>query len=123
MFLYFCQSLIFPFYLKYYQLGGIAENIDFLNTNKVEVAVLDVLDHIDFALFVDPTAGWLENYFGIQREASETVDDFVDRLTVNGASNIAAHELGHLSGLRKYLIHRCASLASLPGSHVNDGLN
>ena len=87
------------------QLGGVAENIDFLNTNKAEIGVLDTLDHINTELLFDPTASGLEKYLNVPRKstAGETVQEYIDRLVINGASNIGAHELGHISGLRKYI--------------------
>lgn len=73
------------------QLGGVAENIDFLNTNKGDLAVLDTLDQIDFELFVDPTASRLEIFVNNTMQVGETVDDYASRLIINAASNIGAH--------------------------------
>ncbi|KAL7579042.1 hypothetical protein ACA910_019081 [Epithemia clementina (nom. ined.)] len=83
-------------------LGGVAENVDFLNTNFQEMAVLDATDFIDFMLIIDPTGTLLEQYFDVPRQPDQTIDDYINELIVNGASNIGAHELGHLCGLRHY---------------------
>ena len=49
---------------------------------------------------VDPSGRALESYFPLTRQGSETVEEYVDKLIVNGASNIGSHELGHILGLR-----------------------
>ena len=93
-----------PYVYDYYAdfLGGLAENIDFLNTNKKDRAVLDSTDFIDFLIQVDPSGRALESYFPLTRQGSETVEEYVDKLVVNGASNIGSHELGHILGLRHH---------------------
>lgn len=80
------------------QLGGNAENIDFLNTNKADMAVFDILDHVHTELMLDPTGVGLSNYLQIPMTTTSTVEDFVHRLIINGGANFAAHELGHLAG-------------------------
>ena len=85
-----------------------AENIDFLNTNKAELAALDVLDNINTHLLGDPSGAGIENSViggtfynespGIPRQTGETLQQYLDRIIINAASNLAAHGLGHLSG-------------------------
>ena len=40
----------------------------------------------------------LESYFNIPRKSDETLEEYVNSLVINGAANIGAHELGHISG-------------------------
>ena len=83
-------------------LGGVAENIDFLNMNPQEMAVLDAVDFIEFVWRMDPSAVLLEEFFGVPRPEGQNIQNYVTELIINGASNIGAHELGHVLGLRHH---------------------
>lgn len=67
---------------------------------------------------MDPTGARLETFFDILRGTGETLDDYVNRLIINGAANIGAHELGHIAGLRKYFSLYLSSVAICDFSHT-----
>ena len=69
--------------------------------------MIDVLDNIKMHLIGDPSGAGIENSIyggtvtyspGIPRQPGETLQQYLDRIIINAASNVGAHELGHISG-------------------------
>ncbi|MEL7482418.1 MAG: hypothetical protein AAGJ29_12760, partial [Pseudomonadota bacterium] len=81
-------------------LFGMADSIDFLNTNRADNAFADA-SFWEFLSQLDPTGGTFEAFSGL------SVADFGGDLTaavsaavVNQSANTGAHEAGHIQGLR-----------------------
>ena len=81
-------------------LGGVAQHIDFLNTDKGDTAVLDGTDFIDFVFARPGGVSSLESFLFTPKNPGETDEEYKTRLIINGGANIGAHELGHICGLR-----------------------
>lgn len=78
-------------------LFGRAESIDFLNLNKSDGAFVDA-SLWEFLAQSDPTGRDFTNFSGIP--ITTTLQDAVSIAIVNQTANTAAHELGHILGLR-----------------------
>ncbi len=81
-------------------LFGRAQGIDIQNTNRNDVAFVNV-DLWEVMAQLDPSGRLLTRYSGISVENGDVVAA-LSKAVINQASNTAAHELGHNLGLRHH---------------------
>jgi hypothetical protein len=80
---------------------GLADNIDFRNSVRSDNAGVDA-NFWGFLAQLDPSGGLFSSFSGLPVDAENPLAESLSTAVVNQTANTAAHELGHIIGLRHH---------------------